>query len=375
MNAPLRSLIAAMLVAGTHAAPLALNHGHHHHVRDVVTHTVVVEVTAGAVNTANFVENANVEAETAAAAATTISTSTTAAEQTTPVEETTTSATVAAVATSEAAQDKSVSTSDSSSSDSGSFTDGTIACSDFPSAYGAVAVDWVGFGGWASVMAMDGSTADSCQDGFYCSYACAAGESKTQWPSTQPSDGKSVGGLLCKGGYLYRSNTDSDSLCESGVGSASAKSELSDDVALCRTDYPGSENMVIPTLLEAGSTASLSVVDEDTYFTWEGLKTSTQYYVNNAGVSIEDGCIWGSSGSGVGNWAPLVVGAGYTNGLSYISLIPNPNNSAAANFNVKIVATEGSSINGDCYYENGSFSSSDGCTVTVVSGSAELVFY
>lgn len=144
---------------------------------------------------------------------------------------------------------------------------------------------------------------------------------------------------------------------------------------MCRTDYPGSENMVIPTLVKAGGQADLSVVNEDTYYVWKGMKTSTQYYVNNAGVSVEDGCVWGQPGSGVGNWAPLVVGAGYTNGLSYISLIPNPNNSSPANFNVRIEATPGSSINGDCKYENGSFSGGNGCTVTVTSGSAQLVFY
>lgn len=383
MNTTLLSFILTALIAHSAAAPVALKHGHHQHQkRDpvVVTQTIVVQATQEVVpnaavqadvNTADLVGNADVEnAQTteAAAAAETTSDAATDAE--------TTPETAAPVAVKDANQEKSTNNNNNSSgSSSGSFQDGTISCSDFPSSYGAVSVDWVGLNGWASIMSLDGSTSTNCEDGFYCSYACPAGQSKTQWPSNQPGDGRSVGGLYCKGGYLYRSNTAAGSLCESDVGSGFAKSNLSQDVALCRTDYPGSENMVIPTLLKAGGSASLSVVNEDTYFVWQGLKTSTQYYVNNAGVSVEDGCVWGSSGSGVGNWAPLVVGAGYINGLSYLSLIPNPNNNSPANFNVKIEATSGSSINGDCYYENGSFASAGGCTVTVTSGSAQLVFY
>ncbi|CCC68875.1 hypothetical protein NCAS_0B07910 [Naumovozyma castellii] len=267
--------------------------------------------------------------------------------------------------------------SSSSSSSSGDFQDGTIACSDFPSAQGAVSLDWVGLNGWASIMNMDGQTSSSCEDGFYCSYACAPGYSKTQWPSEQPADGRSLGGLYCKDGFLYRSNTAFSSLCEQDKSSASAQNNVGQSIAMCRTDYPGSESMVIPTLIEAGSSQPISIVDEDSYYQWQGKKTSTQYYVNNAGVSVEDGCIWGQAGSGVGNWAPVVLGAGYTNGITYLSIIPNPNNNTPPNFNVKIVATEGSSVVGSCSYENGAYpgSGSDGCTVSVTSGSAQFVFY
>ena len=134
--------------------------------------------------------------------------------------------------------------------------------------------------------------------------------------------------------------------------------------------------MVIPTVVDAGSSNILTVVDEDTYYKWQGKKTSAQYYVNNAGVSYEDGCIWGTSGSGVGNWAPLNFGAGATGGISYLSLIPNPNNLDAANFNVKIVS-DGGDVQGDCVYENGSYNGdgSDGCTVAVTNGKAKFVLY
>ncbi|GAV53651.1 hypothetical protein ZYGR_0AK01530 [Zygosaccharomyces rouxii] len=266
--------------------------------------------------------------------------------------------------------------SSSGGSDGGDFQDGTISCSDFGISKfdGVVSLDWVNKNGWASVMDMNGNTADSCQDGYYCSYACSPGMSKTQWPSNQPGDGKSVGGLLCKNGKLYRTNTDANSLCESDQGGSSVVNKKDQSIAMCRTDYPGSEDMVIPTVVDGGSTQPLSVVKEDSYYQWQGKKTSTQYYVNNAGVSKEDGCVWSNSGSGKGNWAPLVVGSGYTNGITYLSIMPNPNNKDSPNFNVKI---EGDNVDGDCKYENGQFSGSgsDGCTAAVRSGSAQLVFY
>lgn len=257
------------------------------------------------------------------------------------------------------------------------FQDGTIPCDKFPSGQGVISIDWIGEGGWSGVENTDTSTGGSCKEGSYCSYSCQPGMSKTQWPSDQPSDGRSVGGLLCKNGYLYRSNTDADYLCEWGVEAAYVVSKLSKGVAICRTDYPGTENMVIPTYVEGGSSLPLTVVDQDTYFTWEGKKTSAQYYVNNAGVSVEDGCIWGTSGSGIGNWAPLNFGAGSTGGVTYLSLIPNPNNSDALNYNVKIVAADDSSnVIGECVYENSEFSGgADGCTVSVTSGKAHFVLY
>ncbi|CAI6450776.1 CIH_HP2_G0025080.mRNA.1.CDS.1 [Saccharomyces cerevisiae] len=305
----------------------------------------------------------------------------------------TSSATQSSASSATKSSTSSTSSSSSSSSSSGSgsiygdladfsgpsekFQDGTIPCDKFPSGQGVISIDWIGEGGWSGVENTDTSTGGSCKEGSYCSYSCQPGMSKTQWPSDQPSDGRSVGGLLCKNGYLYRSNTDADYLCEWGVEAAYVVSKLSKGVAICRTDYPGTENMVIPTYVEGGSSLPLTVVDQDTYFTWEGKKTSAQYYVNNAGVSVEDGCIWGTSGSGIGNWAPLNFGAGSTGGVTYLSLIPNPNNSDALNYNVKIVAADDSSnVIGECVYENGEFSGgADGCTVSVTSGKAHFVLY
>lgn len=268
------------------------------------------------------------------------------------------------------------------SNPTGKFSDGTIACSDFPAGNGVISLDWLDFGGYSGIYNSDTSTGGSCKDGSYCSYACQPGMSKTQWPSSQPSNGVSVGGLYCSNGYLYRTNKDTDYLCEWGVDKAYVVSELSEDVAICRTDYPGTENMVIPTYLKAGGSLPLTTVNEETYYQWQGMLTSAQYYVNNAGVSVEDGCVWGSSGSGVGNWAPLNFGAGWvsggSNGIAYLSLIPNPNNYDAANYNVKIVATDSNSVvSGSCVYENGVYNGdgTDGCTVGVSEGSANFVFY
>lgn len=367
------------LSALANSAPVVLNHQHHQHKREaaVVTQTLTVVVNAAdptaaipqvAVHpetNANLVGNEVVDSATPAPAPAPAAP----APEAAPVEK----AAPAPAPKAPASDNQKKSSSGSATT----FQDGTIPCSQFPSQYqGVVPVEWVGFGGWASVMALDGSTSNSCEDGFYCSYACQPGMSKTQWPSNQPADGRSVGGLLCKGGFLYRSNQDFDSLCVADISSGYVKSELSESVALCRTDYPGSENMVIPTELGAGSTQPLCVVDEDHYFLWKGMKTSAQYYVNNAGVSVQDGCIWGTPEAGVGNYAPVVIGSGSTNGLTYLSLIPNPNNRNPPNYNIRIEATEGSTINGDCSYINGQFSGSqDGCTVTVTSGSANIVFF
>ncbi|CCK70443.1 putative glucosidase SIM1 KNAG_0E01810 [Huiozyma naganishii CBS 8797] len=360
--------------------------------------TTLTPTAVGATDAGDVHVTAPAPATTEAAATTTLAPGTT-ATTTTPEAETTQPATTTAAATQPAtttaaapATTTTASSGSSGSSSSGNggiygdlasfsgpseqFEDGTIPCDSFPSGQGVISVSWLGEGGWAGVEHQDTSTGGSCTEGSYCSYACQPGMSKTQWPTDQPSDGRSVGGLLCKNGMLYRSNTNSNYLCEWGVDAAVVVSELSQSVAICRTDYPGTENMVIPTFVEAGSSLPLTVVDQDSYYTWKGMKTSAQYYVNNAGVSVEDGCVWGTDGSGIGNWAPLNFGAGSTNGITYLSLIPNPNNKSPLNFNVKIVADEGATVNGDCAYENGSYTGgADGCTAAVTNGRAKFVLY
>lgn len=66
--------------------------------------------------------------------------------------------------------------------------------------------------------------------------------------------------------------------------------------------------MNIPATMDPESSEpyDLSCPISDTYYTWQGTKTSAQYYVNKAGVSLAEGCTWSSAGSDKGNWAPVV---------------------------------------------------------------------
>ena len=383
--------VAAYLAVAVSAAPAAdcadvKFHAHHRHKRDVVYDYAYVTVTVD--GSGNKVVGSETSASPAATSAVT------SAQQP--------SAQTSAVAPSQSSQqapnagqgssETSSSSSSSGSSSGGSggisgdlsafldpsvaFEDGVLSCSDFPSGQGVISLDHLGFGGWSGIENSDGSTGGNCKEGSYCSYACQSGMSKTQWPSSQPANGVSIGGLLCKNGKLYRSNTNTKYLCEWGVDKASVENQLSQTVAICRTDYPGTENMVIPTVVSGGSSSPITVVDSASYYKWQGGSTSAQYYVNNAGLDWQKGCVWGTQGSGLGNWAPLNFGAGYDNGIAYLSLIPNPNNYDSLNFKVKIVA-DGGSVSGLCVYENGKYNGngSDGCTVGVTSGKAKFVLY
>ncbi|CUS14071.1 unnamed protein product [Tuber aestivum] len=250
------------------------------------------------------------------------------------------------------------------------FKDGAIPCSKFPSDYGAMELPWHTKDGWSGIQ-YNGGNADNegvCKEGSLCSYACPPGFSKAQWPSDQPASGESHGGLLCKGGVLTLTRPDCKYLCEPGAGGISVKNELSKVVAVCRTDYPGSENMVVPLQCDPGTEKPLTAPDADspTAYKWKGGATSAQYYVNNAGVSVKEGCLWGKEGGEVGNWAPYIFGAGKKGGKIWISVSKNPNNSKPANFNVSIVGGVGGKkcecIMGVCQ-DGGA-----GCTVTVEPG-------
>ncbi|KAK6202803.1 septation protein SUN4 precursor [Scheffersomyces amazonensis] len=357
-------------------------HGHHKHKREIVYDyayvTVTVDINGNTIGVPATSSTSSVDPSTEPSTTQTIAT--------TSIASTTSSQQAAASSSaSSSASSYPVGGSGGINGDLGAyqnptqeFPDGTIPCSQFPAGQGVIALNNLGFGGWSGIENSDGSTGGPCKEGSYCSYACQSGMSKTQWPSAQPANGVSVGGLLCKGGFLYKSNPSNSYLCEWGVNKAQVVSELSQSVAICRTDYPGTENMVIPTVVNGGATSPITVVDQATYYTWRGGSTSAQYYVNNAGVSYTDGCIWGTPGSGIGNWAPLNFGAGYANGIAYLSLIPNPNNYSPLNFNVKIVAADSSStVSGQCVYENGKYNGdgTDGCTVGVTAGSANYVLY
>lgn len=95
--------------------------------------------------------------------------------------------------------------------------------------------------------------------------------------------------------------------------------------------------MSIPTWAGAGSSISMTVPYQATSYRWLGNLTSAQYYVNNAGLAIDQGCIWSEANSGKGNWAPLVFGASVAmDGMTYAAILKNPENPEPANFNVKV---------------------------------------
>nr|POE47847.1 secreted beta-glucosidase sun1 [Quercus suber] len=316
------------------------------------------------------------------------------------------SSTTATSSISLADKSTSKSTNVDSSSESGvdtPFPDGEIDCSTFPSEYGAVPVSYLGLGGWTGIQqAGAGSSLLSglmniltvttgtciggqcCTEGSYCSYACPAGYQKSQWPTTQGATGQSVGGILCQNGKLKLTNPDmASTLCMTGTDKVTVLVEntLGDDVAVCRTDYPGTESETIPLTATAGTTNNLTCPDADNYYNWEGGHTSAQYYVNPAGVSAADGCQWGSAGQPWGNFAPLNLGVGYSAGAAWLSIFQNaPTTDAKLDFTVEI---QGDNMSGTCKYSNGQYcsgedysecSSTTGCTVSVSSGTAKFVF-
>ena len=270
------------------------------------------------------------------------------------------------------------------------FPDGEIDCSDFPSDYGAVPLNYLGLGGWSGVQSPGSasggfsdimtltssqcSNGNCCVEGAYCSYACPPGYQKAQWPSTQGATGQSVGGIQCSGGKLQLTNSGlSNTLCIPGASEVTVQIQntLGQNVAVCRTDYPGTESETIPVNAGPGQTQPLACPNADSYYMWQGSHTSAQYYVNPAGVSQEDGCQWGSSANPWGNYAPLNLGVGYSNGAAWLSIFQNaPTTDAKLDFSVEI---QGDGISGTCRYSNGQYcgganyddcSSTTGCTVS-----------
>ncbi|KAI1640421.1 beta-glucosidase-domain-containing protein [Biscogniauxia mediterranea] len=293
-----------------------------------------------------------------------------------------------------AASSSSTSSSSSSSGATGidaDFPDGEIKCSQFPSDYGAVALDYLGFGGFSGIQITPKfSLGDSVIDyietfvstmtlgssGFY-SYACPEGYVKSQWPSAQGATGQSIGGLYCNSdGYLELTRGDvTKKLCEKGVEGITINNKLDQVTSFCRTDYPGTENMVIPLGINAGSTRTLANVESSKYYVWEGKKTTLQYYVNKAGVSSEEGCRWvcENDPDGCGDKAPIVVGAGKSDdGTTYLSIFPNSAVSTATlDYNIDITGD----ITTDCYYHvgEGFAVSTAGCTTGLSDGGSAVI--
>ncbi|EPS34254.1 Secreted beta-glucosidase sun1 [Penicillium oxalicum] len=338
---------------------------------------------------------AHVLMETAAVVISTTSsevpTTTSTISSTSSTSSTSTSSTIKTSSTSSAAPTHTASVSHATGINA-EFPDGEIDCNEFPSDYGAVALDYLGLGGYSGIqyVTIAGSfvteivtaiTGNSCKSGAMCSYACPPGYQKSQWPTTQGSTGQSVGGLHCKNGKLYRTNPAFKTLCIEGTGGVHVRNELSNTVAVCRTDYPGTESETIPLAAQPGEVAPLTCPDANTYYRYLGKGTSAQYYVNNNGVSVEEGCQWGDGSKPVGNWAPMNLGVGRTDSGTWLSMFKNePTTDADLNFKVKLV---GDDLSDNCRYDGagnfynnaGLIQGNNGCTAKSASGNAYFVFY
>ncbi|KAI5462961.1 hypothetical protein BGZ63DRAFT_422369 [Mariannaea sp. PMI_226] len=272
---------------------------------------------------------------------------------------------------------------------SSKFPSGKIRCDAFPSSYGAVDLDWLNFGGYSGIQYVpDYTPGDSsvttivtalagqkCKPGSFCSYACPAGYQKTQWPLAQGSTKESIGGLWCNNeGFLELTRDGYDTLCEAGHGGVSIKNELSVGVATCRTDYPGTENMVIPAWAAPGSTVPVCNPEQANYYQWNDAGTSAQYYINKAGYSVEHACRWTCPRDplGAGNWAPLVLGVGFSDGKTWVSIFQNlPTSTAQLDFDVEILGG-----NSKCSFIGGKWTGgASGCTTAITSGQAVVRYF
>lgn len=72
--------------------------------------------------------------------------------------------------------------------------------------------------------------------------------------------------------------------------------------------------MTFPVTVGPGQTGFLANPDQQTYFFWQGKRTSAQYYVNKQGVPEDEACTWGTEMGGKGNWAPAVFGTSFDDG-------------------------------------------------------------
>jgi hypothetical protein len=268
------------------------------------------------------------------------------------------------------------------------FPSGKLKCKNVPTEYGAVEIPWSGTNGWTTLAKfgkwmkgvainnIESPITGTCEPGMMCSYACPNGYQKTQWPQEQGLTGQSVGGLWCNDdGYLELTRPEHKKICEPGAGGVFVRSELSGTAAICRTDYPGNENMVIPLETTPGGEYPLTNPDSSTYYRWKDMPTTAQYYVNNLDVELKEACTWKSAKypDSAGNWAPTNIGVGKSEaGETFISIFPNlPTSNAVLDFDIEITGD----ISGTCWLKKGTYSGNNGCTVGMKpGGKATIVF-
>ena len=188
----------------------------------------------------------------------------------------------------------------------------------FPYADGMVAVDPSGANaGWAM------SPDQPCLPGHYCPYACAPGLLMAQWnpAATAYTYPLSMdGGLYCNADGSISKPFPNKPYCYSGKGTFSARNAMGENVAFCQTVLPGNEAMLIATNVDAGAVTGLAVPGTEY---WAG--TAAHYYINPAGVSTSQGCVWGDNSKPWGNWAPYVAGANMDgSGNTFVKVGWNP---------------------------------------------------
>lgn len=129
----------------------------------------------------------------------------------------------------------------------------------------------------------------------------------------------------------------------------------------------------MPLNTQPQSTNPLTCPDSKTYYKHNDDPTTAQYYINNAGVAMEDACTWSFDGSRRGNWAPSYLGVGQDmygkTWLSISSTAQNkPKNYAPLDYTVEIT---GDGLSGKCRLQHGKYCSGNnyencnnqGCTV------------
>ncbi|KAJ2906088.1 hypothetical protein MKZ38_003125 [Zalerion maritima] len=261
------------------------------------------------------------------------------------------------------------------------FPDNEYDCDSLPSGFGAVAAEYLGMSGWLGIQwgwtdIITGVSGDTCSSGAHCTYLCPEGYEKAQWPERQGNDDESIGGLYCNSNNkLVKTRDGANTLCQKGKGGVTVTNSLSETVYMCRTDYPGTEAMLIPIAVEPGTTHDVTNPSQTEYL-WKGMKTSAQYYLNNPGLTRDQACTWDSDESNIasaGDKAPTNFGTGIDGGTTYFSIFPNAAVSTATlEYNVQI------SVDGEetCTLVDGVYStSSSGCTGASSGGDIVIKFY
>ena len=226
-------------------------------------------------------------------------------------------------------------------------------------------------GGWSGLQAVTisgnavtnivtGVSGQTCSEGMMCSYACPPGYQKTQWPSTQGSTGQSVGGLSCSGGKLHLTNSAlSSSLCMEGTGNVYAQNNAGSVVAICRTDYPGTESETVPTEVEAGATQPLTCPRRSKLLHVAGQVDVRPVLPQPAWVrcqsSLPMGQPWPAPWQLCAHqlrrwrqwWNNVVVYPGYTH--------------QRLTFPIRELLRSRATLSGSCKYENGQYCSASGC--------------